>query len=316
MGFASAPDRGYVVLPAMKLPILTLLALAVFARADEFSDEFKRIRESKDHGAMVKLLEEGETKQADNANYYALAANYWWSFADQPNLSTKPAKLGEPSIRDPKTDKEVGSISTNGDLDPGLRQRALDLTGQGFEKFPERLDIGFGLAQVQFKMGKKKEAVATLGRILKVSKEKPEELKCGNGEKLPAPAAEMVPESIHGYTVPLFEEGTEESTQLCKELAEATIAAYPEHPFCYNILAAIADTKGDQKEMLRLLKLAHEKAPEDALVLLNLAEAQKGAKLTKEAIASYKRVLELEADEELKDAAKEGIEALESGEEE
>jgi hypothetical protein len=102
----------------MKWTIVPLLLFAAFARADEFSDEFKRFREAGDHPAMVKFLEESRRTQAANANYYALAANYWWRFADQPNLSTKPAAAGEPSIRDPKSGEEVGSISTNGDLDP------------------------------------------------------------------------------------------------------------------------------------------------------------------------------------------------------
>jgi tetratricopeptide (TPR) repeat protein len=300
----------------MKRSLVPLLLLTAFARADEFSDQFKRIRESNDHPAMVAFLADAGKTEAANPNYYALAANYWWRFADQPNLSTKPAKEGEPSIRDPKSGEEVGSISTNGDLDPTLRKKALDLTAEGFRKFPERLDIGFGLAQVQFKTGQKEEAVATIGTILKVSKERPGDLKWSDGVALPDPPAKMVPESIHGYTVPLLEEGTPGSMKLCQELCEATIAAYPEHPYSYNILAALADARDDRDEVMRMLKLAHEKAPQDALILLNLAESQRAAKQTKEAIASYKKVLALDADEELKEAAQEGIEAVESGEEE
>ncbi|WP_035611759.1 hypothetical protein [Haloferula sp. BvORR071] len=290
--------------------LLALIALPFAARADEFSDKFQKLREAGDHEAMVKFLAESETAQAANPNYYALASNYWWRFAEQPNLSTKPANKGEPSIRDPKTGDEVGSISTNADVDPSLRKKARDLTAEGFKRFPQRLDIGFGLAQVQVKTGQEAAAVETLLAVLKVSKEQAADLKWSDDKALPEPAATMVPESIQGYSAPLLEEGNPESEKLCKQLCEATIAAYPEHPFAYNILAALADAKDDSAEVLRLLKLANSKAPKDALILLNLAEAQRGAKQDKEALASYKKVLELEADDELKEAAKEGIKEL------
>ncbi|WP_367871074.1 hypothetical protein [Luteolibacter sp. Populi] len=296
----------------MKALTFLLIITAACARADEFSDEFQKLRKAEDHKAMIKFLADSEQTQATNANYYALASNYWWRFAGQPNLSTKPAAPGEPSLTDPKTGKEVGSIATNGDLDPGLRKKALDLTTEGFKRFPHRLDIGFGLAQVQFKMGQDAAAVATLLSVLKISKDKPADLKWADNKPLPEPAAQMVPESIQGYTAPLFEAATPESEKLCKQLCDATIAAYPEHPFAYNILAALADIKGDSAEVMKMLSLAHTKAPADPLVLLNLAEAQRAAKQNKEALASYKKLLALEADDELKDAAKEGIQALQA----
>ncbi len=49
---------------------------------------------------------------------------------------------------------------------------------------------------------------------------------------------------------------------LCRELLDAT---FPEHPFAYNLLAALADAKGDKDESYRQLKLAGEKAPEARL---------------------------------------------------
>lgn len=291
---------------------LLFVLLSLTARADEFSDRFQELRKAGDHGAMVKFLDESVQTQANNANYYALASNYWWRFASEINLSTKPAGKGEPMLTDPETGKEVGSISTNGDVDPSLRQRALDLTAEGFKRFPERLDIGFGLAQVQFKTGKNAAAVETLLTVLKVSKEKAATLKWSEDKPLPEPANSFVPESIQGYTAPLLEAGDEASAKLCKQLSEATIAAYPDHPFAYNILAALADARDDQAEVMKMLKLAQSKAPDDPLILLNLADAQRAAKQDKEAMASYKKILELEADEELKDAAKEGIKELEA----
>ena len=293
--------------------LLTLLPLLIAcAAADEFGDEFQKLRDGGDNGAISKFLTDSQEKQKENPDYYALASNHWWSLSQQPNLSTKPAEKGEPSIRDQKTGEEVGSISTNGDLDPSLRKKALDLTTEGFKRFPNRLDLGFGLAQVQYKTGDPAAAVGTLRSILKVSKEHPDDMKWTDDKPLQKPAAVMVPESIQGYAAPLLEAETPETDKLCKELCEATVAAFPDHPYAYNIMAALADAKGDKAEVLRLLKIAHEKAPKDELILLNLADALRAAKQPKEALAAYKQILELETDDDVKETAKEGVKDLEA----
>jgi tetratricopeptide (TPR) repeat protein len=294
----------------MRALLILSLLLPGIALGD-FQADFKKVRESDDHGAMVKLLAEAEKTEQDNPDYYALASNYWWQFASEINISTKPAAKGEPSVRDPETDKELGSISTNGDLDPTLRKKALALTAEGFRRFPQRLDIGLGLAQVQFKTGDAKASVATLREILKISSAPGAKLKWTANADLPEPAATFVPESIQGYTAPLFRQETPEADALCKELLDATVAAFPAHPFAYNLLAALADAKGDKDESYRLLKVAAEKAPEDALILLNLAEAHRTRGKKDEAAATYRKLIALKPDEETEAAAKEGLEALE-----
>lgn len=293
----------------MRTLLILALSLPAIALGD-FQADFRKVRETDDHAAMVKLLAEAEKTEQDNPDYYALASNYWWQFAGEINLSTKPAAKGEPSIRDPKTDKEVGSISTNGDVDPSLRKKAVALTAEGFRRFPQRLDIGLGLAQVQFKTGDAKASVATLREILKISSAPDAKLKWTANDDLPEPAATFVPESIQGYTAPLFRQETPEADALCKELLDATVAAFPDHPFAYNLLAALADAKGDKDESYRLLKVASEKAPEDTLILLNLAEAHRARGKKEEAAAAYRKLIALKPDEETEAAAKDGLEAL------
>jgi tetratricopeptide (TPR) repeat protein len=294
----------------MRLLLILSLFLPDIALGD-FEADFKKVRENEDHAAMVKLLAGAEKTEQDNPDYYALASNYWWQFVSEINISTKPAGKGEPSLREPDTDKEVGSISTNGDLDPSLRKKALALTAEGFRRFPQRLDIGFGLAQVQFKTGDAKASVATLRKILKISSAPDAKLKWTANADLPEPAATFVPESIQGYTAPLFRQETPEADALCKELLDATVAAFPNHPFAYNLLAALADAKGDKDESYRLLKAAAEKAPDDTLILFNLAEAHATRGKKAEAKATYRKIIALKPDDETVAAAKEALEALE-----
>lgn len=295
----------------MKRFLLLFAALVPAVALGDFSENFQKTREAKDHGAMVKFLDVAATTEADNADYYALASNYWWHFASEVNLSTKPAAPGEPSIRDQKTGEEVGSISTNGELDPGLPKKALALTSEGFRRFPQRLDLGFGLAQLQFRTGDQKASVATLLKILEISRAPQADFKWTGNTALPEPAATFIPESIQEYTSALFNEGTPETDSLCKKLCDASIAAYPEHPFAYNLLAALADTRGDKKEALRLLELAHTKDPEDPLILMNVADSRRAAGDTAGALKAYRKILKMKPGKEMETEAKAGVAALE-----
>lgn len=289
--------------------VAIFLLTPVLALAD-FADDFQKTRGTKDHAAMVKLLDAAAKTEADNPDYYALASNYWWSFAGEINLSTKPAAEGEPSIRDKDSGEEVGSISTNGDLDPSLRKKAVELTGTGLSKFPKRLDIGLGHAHVRFKSGDAKGAVATLRQLLKLAATPGTEFLWTGNAALPGPVDQVLPEAIQGYTAPLFQAETDESDALCKELLDATVATFPEHPYAYNLLAALADAKGDKDGSYRFLKLAAEKAPEDTLVLSNLADAHRARGKKAEAAAVYEKIIELEPDGEAAAAAKEALEAV------
>jgi tetratricopeptide (TPR) repeat protein len=276
----------------------------------DFAEDFQKTRGTKDHAAMVKLLDAAAKTEADNPDYYALASNYWWSFAGEINLSTKPAAKGEPSIRDKDSGEEVGSISTNGDLDPSLRKKAVELTGTGLAKFPRRLDIGLGHAHVRFKTGDAKGAIATLRQLLKLAATPGTEFLWTANAALPGPIGEVLPEAIQGYTAPLFRAETEESDALCKELLDATVATFPEHPYAYNLLAALADAKGDKDGSYRFLKLAAEKAPKDTLVLNNLADAHLGRGKKAEAIAVYEKIIKLEPEGQAAAAAKEALEEV------
>ncbi len=294
----------------MKLALLPFFG-SIAVAAGDFSADFKKARESGNHPAMVEFLEERRTAEKENPDYYALASNYWWRFADGVAVSAAESPPGGLSLRNPETGEEAGSIRTNGDLDPSLRKKALDLTSEGFRKFPHRLDLGLGLAHVQLETGDSKAAVATLRAILGIAKERPGDLKWAADAELSSPVAVFLPEAIQGHTSDLLHEGTPESDALCKELCEKTIAVFPEHPFAYNVLAALADSRGDKEEVFRLLKIASVKAPDDCLILMNLGDAHRGRGEDAAALAAYRKVLELKPGGGIEEEAKEHVEALE-----
>lgn len=296
----------------MKALLITCMAFVAVAHAESFSEEFQRLSKDGRPEAVVKFLGQAKAKEAGNPDYYALAANYWWTLAQQPNLSAKPADKGESALIDPKTGKAVGSISTSGKLDPEILQKALDFTTEGYRKFPLRLDLGFGLAYGQFQSNQPEAAVVTVKSILKTAQEQADKLLWSENKPLPSPAKDFIPRSIQGYTAPLFNEETKKSDALCKELCEATIATYPDHPYAYNMLAALANANGNKDEALRLLETAHQKAPKDPLILDNLAKTYLSNKQPERAIEAYRKILKLDVGDDTKADVNAAIKELEA----
>lgn len=287
---------------------LGLMQLPLLASASEYLEDFERLKKSDNAAEIQKFLDKAAETEKGNPDYYASAGNYWWQLSKSVSLSTKASEKDDFSLRDQKTGKEVGSISTVGRVSPGIPKKALAILSEGVRRFPQRADISFGLAHVQREMGLQSECVDTLVGLLSVAKS---DLRWTNNNELPQPAKRFIPESVQSYSVALYKADTSATDALCEKLCDGTIAAFPDHPFAYNIKAALAAAHGKQDETLRYLEIASSKAPDDALILLNLGDAHLKAKQPSKAKQAYTKVLKIkELDDSLRGQARKAIENI------
>jgi len=291
----------------MKTVLALLIGLGSQWVLADFAEEFPKLRENGKDPEIREFLKKAEESEKENPDYYALASNYWWTVAQRPVADTKPAGKDEFSIRDKETGEEVGSLRTGPEANPEITAKTLAILEEGVRRFPLRVDISLGLAHVQSELGKFAESAATLEALLDVAKAKPAELRWTKNAPLPEPAAKFIPESMHGYAGIYF---NSQEDALCEKLCDRIIEVFPEHPYAYNLKAGLADAQGKPDEMLRLLEIAGSKAPDDPLILMNLADTylKRGDKVKAE--KALKRVLEVDTDDETKDQAREALKDL------
>lgn len=296
-------------------PVIIALLAPCVACADEFTEKFAALKEAADGEAIEDFLEKAATEQADNANYYATASNYWWGIAN--SLTVPALKAGsfeldpkDLTIRDPETGEKVGAIGKGGAGGAALRTKVVDLLSEGAGKFPGRADIALGLAHVQREMGKPEDYTKTLLALLSAAKEDAGALRWTDDGALPEPVDRFIPESVHPYSAALFNANSPATDTLCAKLLGAMVDTFPDHPYAYNLAAALADAKGKPEEALGMLETALEKAPEDNLIRLNLAGAYAKAGKTKEAEAAYKKVLDSTDDPKSRQKAQAGLDKL------
>jgi tetratricopeptide (TPR) repeat protein len=285
----------------------------LIANAADYVEQFEEIKKGGESAKIEQFLAEAAKSEAENPDYYATASNYWWGLSQSLNISTKPTDKGDFSVRDQKTGNEVGSISTLGKADPTLPKKALALLEEGARRFPARADIVLGLAHVQRETGLQADCVNTLLKLLGTAKANPDGLRWTKNGELPSKANEFIPKAVQGYTGRLFKAASPETDALCAKLCDAAIDAFPNHPFAYNMKAALAAAANKPAEALRFLETASEKAPDDTLILLNLGDAYRKAGQRAKAKKIYQQVLDLkEADDEHKKQARDALKKLRS----
>ena len=286
----------------MKTTLILSLLLSAQTFADKFTDKFDALKKAGDSKAIEKFLEDSSAKEIENPNYYATSGNYWWSHAKEGiRMNRLPAgnfelNTDDLSLVDPKTGKKVGALGALPKSETEQGKKALKILETGTKKFPHRADIVLGLAHLQKEAKLDQKCVTTLVNLLTHAKKSPRALRWTNDEDLPKPANEFLPETIQNYTAPLFRADTPATDKLCNTLLDSVISTYPDHPYAYNLKAALADAKGKPEEALKMLEIAYTKNPNDTLVLSNLAATYQKQKKDDRARRAYKKLLTLKLD--------------------
>lgn len=293
------------------LLVIVCLALSVVSvRAESFAKELKKKAETESPKEVEKFIAESREANQNDPAYYVASANYWWGVAKEPYMSTKPPTGDDLVIADQKTGEAVGSFSTTGKANPEVPQKAIDLLTEGYKRFPQRLDIGMGLAYMLRDENRQAECFKVLESVLTNSAKHRSELRWKDGGPLPKPAEVYIPELMNGYTAWFYQLETPEGNELSRRLCESVIAAYPDHPYAYNILAALSMAKKDDKSAVGYLQTGLSKDPDDTLMMLNLANAYRRLGENAQALETYRLILTKSPPEDIKGECEEWIKDL------
>lgn len=267
---------------------------------EDFAAQLKEMSPSKPWQQIETFIKDSYEANKNDPAYYVASANYWWNLSLTPVISTKLSEKGDYMIVDPKTGKEAGSMSSEGQINPQLRENAVQLLQDALERFPNRIDIGMGLAYIFRELDREKNCLDVLLQVLKNAQNAPDTLQWKNGDPLPEPPNVFLPELMQKYTADFYRLETEKGDELCRSLCEAIIHAYPDHPYAYNILAALSSANQDDQGSVKYLLVAHQKAPKDSIVIMNLADAYRRLGDKKEAERYYKLALAIAPSAEAK----------------
>jgi tetratricopeptide (TPR) repeat protein len=298
-------------------------AAAALQRVRDKVDEISRNRSEEQVAKEITAWKQREPKSPEP---YIIAANYYLRKTLQPiginiystESGTPPKTSGEQfSVVDPKTGKEVGVLS-KGPTGPTpnprtirkYRSAAADELERALRLAPDRLDIMLGRALILNDAHDWQPLREQMEVALKRASHDPQNLLWLENKPTPRPATDEVLDSLHSKIVDAFDEKSAQGDRRAKELATLGLKYFPNAVKILSDLATAHAFANDWRTATQYYERAAALAPEDSIVLGNLARSYVKLGNGQKAELAAKRVISLDNDSRAVEQAKEILQLL------
>ncbi|MBP5390463.1 MAG: hypothetical protein J6Y40_00090 [Bacteroidales bacterium] len=294
---------------AILLAVAALFCLTAFSQTrKELYDSLAKSFKDKDTVQREKIIADWERLYPKDAELYSVYANLYLSKAmkEVVIMSKEKPEDEEYFVAKDSLGNEIYMYSTV-DYDSGMLQKSLSTLEEGIAKFPDRLDFRFGLASVLYDTDNYREMVNVLCNTVERSGANGNKWLWTLDENVDDGKGEMM-ETLQGYFNELFNEIGDKA--LAETLVNKVLQFYPKDIVFLNDKAIFAYDRGDLDGALKEFLNIHVMAPNDAVVINNIAYLYEKKKDKANALKYY-RLLEKTDDENYVRLAKKAIAELE-----
>lgn len=280
-------------------------------RAQEFNNQFKLLINNNDTAAQRKLLGEWEKKSPNDADLIMAWFNYYAGKSKKVSSTVAETVKNKStfSIHD-VSDKSQTSVQYRTDYDAALLNRAYACIDKGISTYPSRLDMR--MAKIYY-LGETKDFKAYSEAILAtVAQSKTiRNTWLWTGDVPQAGAKDFLLTTVQEYIMLLYNQANTSKNERYEEIrkiSEKVVSCYPQNVESMNNLALLFLLQKKHKKAIPLLLDAEKVAPDDFVLLNNLAQAYKRKGDKTKAIAYYEKVVKFGDAETTEFAKKELLE--------
>lgn len=284
--------------------LLTAVLFSFCGHAQTNYEQFKKLQNDGDTVKMKRLLTGWEKQAPIDAEFYVSAINYYFLIARKETLSleNKPQDSSPFEIKD-STGAVKGFINISNWYDAGNILKAISYAETGIGKFPDRLDIRFGKCYLLSEIGDYENFTNELVKTIDYSRVNHNNW-LWTGNKKQENGERFLLENVHTYLRQLYDTENDNLLPSMIQIGEAAIKYYPAQVPVLSITSVAYLLTGNYDRGIELLKQAEKTAPEDFIVLNNIARAYE-MKGDKPNAVKYYELTEKYGDEQAKrDAAK------------
>ncbi len=220
--------------------------------------------------SIGEAFKEWSAREPENPDPYVLAANAYLAAADNVVINADTKRKGF-AIVDPKTKKQVGTLGT--EPDPKIQRKGEEMLAMAAAKFPHRLDIHVGRMSVCERIGDSAALERAITEMLAAVAAHGEKLRWVDDAPIKDPLEEKVVGELNGRIGRLYGKETPETDEAGHRIAVAALKLYPKNVKLLNFAAVYHAYKEQWKEARELFLRASEIAPDDLIVLSNIAMA-------------------------------------------
>ncbi len=290
--------------------LLCLLSLGNIAYGQSYKQRFNELYYQKDTLGQLKLLEEWEKADKNNAELYIARFNYYANNSRKEivRLDSRQPQKGEAlQVSDSSGNEAIAYMYGETYYVPEILQKGFDAIEEGITRHPDRLDMRFGKVFMYGESGDYEAFTAEIIRTIDYSGKNKNKWTWTDNEKVDD--ASFLLNAIQDYQVQLYEMEDDRYLEYMKQIAEAILKLYPEHIESLSNLSIVYLLRKDYDKALEPLLKAEKLEPKDYIVLSNIAQAYKLKGDCSKAIKYYKLTVKY-GDEASKNYAEQQIREL------
>lgn len=234
-------------------------------RADQFYAKYPTPEK------IGRRLDEWSKAEPDNPEPYVMAANAYRRCASRISINSGRQPGGFAVLKDPKTNKQVGTIGTQ--LDPKPMRLALATLVTATQKFPDRLDLHLGRMTLAEELNDVPSIRNAGEALLNQVATHPDKMDWSDGEVRDKPLPAQLADHIHPHITKLYTRQEDDSDKAAWVLAVQALKLAPKDVRLLNDAAVYHAYQQEWDKALAYFTQASEVDPTDLLVQHNIAQS-------------------------------------------
>jgi tetratricopeptide (TPR) repeat protein len=279
----------------LTLILLLLLSIQVFCVDKDKYDKVIALISSHDLAGAKSEIDKMTPDCENDPDYYVLVLNYYFEKAATSaiNITTEQPDNNKEYLTLKRSDDSTATAYLAGinKYDKTIIEEGLKVFIPAIEKFPDRLDMLYGLVYLYSETGEYKKSGEMLIKILDRSGENKNLWLKSFNEKLDDSYHFMI-ENIQSYLSKIMESDDENAMDIMFSVSERMVSLYPDNVYGYNNLGYYYVNQQNMSEAQKYFLLAEKINPKDVIVLANLAEISSRQNNASEAEKYYKKIIE------------------------
>ncbi len=273
------------------LTSIAVLLLSINCFGQNYWTKFQELSAKNDTTGQIKLLNEWETKNPNDAELYVSYYNYYVQKSKKEEIHIEQQQKGEHSFQlNDSTGKVAGYMNDMVGYDNKNLLKGFEYIDKGISKFPNRLDMRFGKI---YMLGEKENWRTFSDEIIKtIDYSNTNKNMWLWSENKPKPDAKnFMLGTVQAYILQLYNTNNDDLLENMKQISESVLKYYPDNVECLSDLSIVFMIRKEYDKALIPLLKAEKLSPTDFIVLNNIAEAYKRKGDKGNAIAYYEKVL-------------------------
>ncbi|HBI00125.1 MAG TPA: tetratricopeptide repeat protein [Flavobacterium sp.] len=292
-----------------KVSVFIVMVFTQLMVGQNHHTDFKKYFQENDTLNLVRVLQEWENFNPNDAELYTSYFNYHVKIAKQETIRlTSEQPNGNALELKDSLNQTAGYLGSDiyyseSDLNKGFTK-----IDEGIKRFPDRLDMRFGKIYVLGLVSNWDEFTTEIIKTIKHSATNKNEWTWTNNEKHNN-GKEFFLSSLQNYQVQLYNTGDDKLLVNMRDIANEILNYYPENIESLSNLSITYLLVGEYDKGIEPLLKAEKINPKDFIILNNIAHGYKLKGDLKKAIKYYEKTIEF-GDEQAKKSAKQQIDML------